>query len=187
MAELPDDVVDELERLTRLARRATDPDETALYREARDELAAGHGFTTRIRDEDDTLVAYPDEWVEDGIVHVDRIDDTSRAAERPLTARGDEDDWEETEAHNASLVEAIADEHGAVHAANARAFADYMGNHYVARVDEANPAQVEAFLGDYYPRNAWPSAEEKSKIESSLERLFDVADVDEPPITAVRR
>ena len=177
---LPDDVVDEAERLTRLARNAVDEDEAAAYERHREDLLSGHEFTARIRDEDDVLVLHPDEWVEDGVIRVERIDDTDRAVEVPLSAPGDEDDWEAVEAHNAALVESVADAHGAVHGANCRAFADFLGNHYVRRVEDTTAAEVEVFLSEYYPRNAWPSEDQHEKITQSLELLFEEVDADMP-------
>jgi hypothetical protein len=176
---LPGDVVAEAERLTRLAREATDPGEVDACRRERDDLVADHGYTTRLRDDDDTLVFYPTEWVEDGEVRFDRIDDTARAVEVPLSGTGD-DEWETVEAYNAALVEEVRAEHGPVHGANARAFADFLGNHYLARVDEATARHVREFLEEYYPRNAWPSDDQRTAVETSLSLLFEVAGVDVP-------
>lgn len=178
--ELPENVVDEAERLTRLAREAVDEGEEAAYERHRAELLGDHGFTARIRDEDDVLVLHPGEWVEDGVIRVERIDDTDRAVEIPLSGAGDETDWGAVEEHNAALVEAVAEEHGAVHAANCRAFADFMGNHYVRRVEDATGDMVRTFLEDYYPRNAWPSERQRDVVEQSLDVLFEAADADVP-------
>ncbi|SFL02657.1 hypothetical protein SAMN04487950_2029 [Halogranum rubrum] len=184
--ELPDDVVDEAERLTRLARNAVDDDEAAAYDRHREELLSEYGFTARIRGEDDVLVLHPAEWVEDGAIRVERIDDTGRAVEVPLSAPGDEDDWEAVEAHNATLVERVADEHGEIHAANCRAFADFLGNHYVRRVEDTTAAEIDVFLSEYYPRNAWPSERQRDVVEQSLELLFEVVDVNVPGRSRVR-
>jgi hypothetical protein len=177
---LPSDVVAEAERLTRLAREATDPGEADACRRERDELVAANGYTTRLRDDDDTLVLYPAEWVEGGEVRFDRIDDTARAVEVPLSRAGDDDQWEAVEAHNAALVEQVREDHGPVHGANARAFADFLGNHYLARVDETTARQVREFLAEYYPRNAWPSDDQRAVIEESLSLLFAAAGVEVP-------
>ena len=56
MPELPDDLIDEVERLTRLARRAVDEDEAAAYEKRRRTLLDDYEFTARVREEDDTLV-----------------------------------------------------------------------------------------------------------------------------------
>lgn len=180
MGELPDDVVEEAERLTRLAREAIDEQEETAYERHRGELLATHEFTARIREEDDVLVLHPDEWVEDGVIRVERIDDTDRAVEIPLSGPGDETEWGAVEEHNATLVEEVAAEHGAVHAANCRAFADFMGNHYVRRVEDATGSMVETFLQEYYPRNAWPSERQRAVVEQSLDVLFETADADVP-------
>ncbi|WP_101296275.1 DUF7108 family protein [Halegenticoccus soli] len=186
MAELPPDVIEEAERLTRLARSAVDGNERDAYESRRSDLLEEHGYAARIRPEDDVLVLHPSEWVVDGTIRVDRIDDTDRAVERPLSASGDEDDWEAVEAHNAAIVAEIAAAHGDVHGANARAFADFMGNHYVRRVEDATAEEIAVFLEEYYPRNAWPTAEEKSVIAESLELLFAAADADVPGFAARR-
>lgn len=186
---LSDGVVEEVERLTRLARRAADPAERAAYEERRERLLAARGFEARVREADDTLVCYPANWLDDaGVVRTDRIETTDRAVEIPLSGPGDPEEWEAVEADNAALVSAVAeaaDEAGAAHAANARAFADFMGNHYAKRIPRATPAEVEEFLAEYYPRNAWPSDRERALVEDSLRLLFETADVDPSPITGV--
>lgn len=178
--DLPDRVVEEVERLTRLARAATDEAEADAYLADRDERLDAHGFVARVREADDTLVLHPAEWVADGTARVDRITDTARAVERPLSGAGDPDDWTAVEEHNAALVARVADEYDAVHAANARAFADFMGNHYARRVEDASADEVSEFLSEYYPRNAWPSKEQREAVESSLRYLFACADAPFP-------
>lgn len=194
--DIPVDAVAEVERLTRLARAAADrgdveaptgevaegPDEATLYLRRRDELLAAHGYTNRLRESDDTLVLYPEEWVEDGTVQIDRIDDTERAVECSLSGPGDEDAWADVEAHNAALVADVAETAGEEHAANARAFADFMGNHYSKELERATPGEIREFLTDYYPRNAWPSEEQAALVEASLKELFGAAGVEPPAI-----
>ncbi|WP_372910182.1 rnhA operon protein [Salinigranum sp.] len=178
--DLPDDLLDEVERLTRLARDVPNPDEAAAHRNRRDELLAEHDYTARYREEDDTLVLNPADWFEDGVAHIDRIDDLSRAVELPLSGAGADDEWRAVETANAALVEQVHEEHGAIHGANARAFADFLGNHYTRRVEAASGHEVKEFLEEYYPRNAWPTAEQKAVVEESLRLLFDVAGCDRP-------
>jgi hypothetical protein len=177
---LPEGPIEEAERLTRLARDVSDPAEAAAHRERRDELLAEHGYAARYRAEDDTLVLNPAEWFEDGVVRTDRIEDLSRAVERPLSDAGADDEWRAVEEHNAALVERVDARHGPVHAANARAFADFMGNHYTRRVETASRRELREFLDEYYPRNAWPSERQKTVIDESLRLLFETADVDVP-------
>jgi len=172
---LPEPVVDEAERLTRLARNTAD-DEAAAYRAQRGETLDEHDYTARVRDEDDTLVLYPDAWLDGETVRLERVEDTDRAVEVPLSGTNGEDAWPEIEAHNADLVAAVADEHGAVHAANARAFADFMGNHYLARIESATADQVTEFIEEYYPRNAWASSAQREVVDASLEYVFGAAD-----------
>jgi hypothetical protein len=166
--DVPKDAVDEAERLTRLARNATDPDAADLYRRRRDELAADNDYTPRIREEDDTLVLYPSEWMEDGTVQLGRIEETDRAVEVSLSGPGDADRFDEIEAANDAIVDRIESEHGPDHAANVRAFADFMSNHYVRRVTDATDAEREEFRTEYYPRNAWPSADQRELLDRSL-------------------
>lgn len=193
--DVPIDVVAEVERLTRLARNAADradltaptgetpdgPDEPTFYLQRRDELLAAHDYESRLREADDTLVLYPSEWVEDGTVQFDRVDDTDRAVECSLSGPGDEDAWADVEAHNAALVAEVAETAGDDHAANARAFADFMGNHYAKEVERATGEEVREFLTEYYPRNAWPSAAEASLVDESVRKMFEAAGV-EPPV-----
>jgi transcription elongation GreA/GreB family factor len=180
MAELPEDVVRETTRLTRLAREAVDENEAAAYRRRRDQQVAEYGFLARERERDETLVLYPTEWVADGVVRTERIDDLDRGVEIPLEGSDEAASWESVEAHNAALVEAVEADHGAVHAANARAFADFMGNHRARRVETATAADVREFLEEYYPRNAWPSDEQQAVVARSLQLLFDEADASMP-------
>jgi hypothetical protein len=178
--ELPEDLQKEAERLTRLARDVPDPAEAAAHRDRRDSLLEEYDYTARYREEDDTLVLNPAEWFEEGVVDVENIDDLSRAVERPLSGAGADDDWREVERHNAALVDRVDAEHGPVHAANARAFADFLGNHYTRTVDAVSGREIREFLDEYYPRNAWPTDEQKSVVEESLGLLFATADVELP-------
>ena len=185
MAELPDDVVREAERLTRLSRDATD-EAAAAYESRRDELLAERSFAARVRESDDTLVLHPAEWLEDGVVRVDRVDDTDRAVEVSLSGPGEGEAWDEAEAHNARLVAAVERDHGPVHAANARAFADFMGNHYARRMETATADELREFLTEYFPRNAWPSAEQREEVEASLALVFEAADAEMPEVSTDR-
>ena len=179
-SELPEPVVEEAERLTKLATASVDEEEADAYRADRDERLAEYDFSARVREDDDTLVLYPEEWLVDDTVRVERIDDTDRAVERSLSGAGDPDDWSAVEEHNAALVAAVADEHGEPHAANARAFADFMGNHYARPVEEATADELREFLTEYYPRNAWPSKEQREVVDTSLRYLFARADAPFP-------
>lgn len=182
--ELPVDAVDEAERLTRLARRATDDAESRAYERRRDDLLADHAFTARIRtdDGDDVLVLHPAEWHDDeaGVIRTERIEDTSRAFEVPLEGPGDPDDWDEIDAHNRELVERVRDDHGDVHGDNAAALADFGGNHYAKRLEELTDAELEEFRTDYFVRNAWPSAEQRAAIGESIVLVYETADTPVP-------
>lgn len=178
MGELPEAVTDEAERLTRLARAAADEAERRAYRRERTALLDEHGFTARVREEGtgEVLVCYPKEWVEDGKIRTERIADTGRAVERRLSGSGDPEDWETVAAHNETVAEHVAESHGAVHGANARAFADFMSNHYARRVESAGERARTEFLTEYFVRNAWPSDEQRAVVETSLSHVFAAAD-----------
>jgi hypothetical protein len=180
---LPDAVVDAAERLTRLARQATDETEVEAYRTDRDDTLAAHDYTARIREDDDTLILYPDEWLDGDTVQLNRIDDTDRAVEIPLSGAGD-DTWAAVESHNAALVDAVGEAHGPIHEANARAFADFMGNHYCRRIETATADHLAEFREEYYPRNVWADADQQAALDASLEYLFGVADTECPERSA---
>jgi hypothetical protein len=175
MTDLPDNIVDETERLTRHARDAPGEDEADAARARRDELLTSHGFIAREREEDATLVLYPDDWVEDGDVQLERIEDTDRAIERSLEAPGDETSWESVEEHNRSIVEQIEEQYGEVHGKNAATFADFMGNHYSKPIEKTTQTMREEFLTEYFPRNAWPSQKQRTVIEQSVELTLETA------------
>ncbi|WP_458206381.1 DUF7108 family protein [Haladaptatus sp. NG-SE-30] len=174
MAELPDETIEAAERLTHLERAAGE-EEAEAYRTERKRLLADHDFTARIR-EDDTrtvLVLHPDEWLDDGTIRVERIEDTNRAVEIPLDGPGDPDDWDEIDEHNRAVAREVRDSHGDVHGANAEAFADFMSNHYARPVESATETEVTEFCTEYFRRNAWPSAEQKEVVEKSVELVFE--------------
>jgi hypothetical protein len=172
---LPASVTEEAERLTRLAREAVDETEAAAYRAERADLLAAHDYTDRVREEDDVLVLYPDEWVEDGLVQTDRIEDTDRGIEINLEGPGGPDEWSDLAEHNLSIAEAVREEHGDVHGANAEVFAEFLNNHYAKPIEDATAAEKEEFLSEYYPRNAWPTDEQRAVIDESLSLVAEVA------------
>jgi len=176
--ELPKDVVQRAERLTRLAREAVDESEATAYREDRTELLAEHEFTARVREDDagETLVLHPDEWTEDGTIRTERIEDTGRAVELSLSGPGDPDEWDTVAEFNDAVVEAVREEHGAVHGATARNLADFMGNHYAKPIAEATPDELAEFREEYFVRNAWPTEEQQSALEESVRLTVEVAE-----------
>lgn len=182
MTELPDEVVDEAVRLTRLARAAVDDQEAAAYRAERAERLADHGYEARVRSEDDDaiLVCYPAEWLDDGVVDPAGIESLDRAIERRLSGTGDPDDWDSIYAHNHAVADTVRAEHGAVHGATAEAFADFMANHYARRIEAAGPRACREFLEEYLPRNAWPTDAQVDQARDSLQLVFEAAD-SEPP------
>ncbi len=182
--DIPADAVAEAERLTRLAREATDPAAARSYRDRRDALADVHDYTPRLREEDDTLVLYPSEWVEGGTVRFERIEDTDRAVEVSLSGPGDADRYREVAAYNDVVAEAVAETvETEAHAENARRFATFMSNHYVRPVDEATPETRAEFREEYLPRNGWPSDDQLAVVEKSLAVIAEVADaIDEADV-----
>lgn len=173
--DVPVEVVDEAERLTRLARRAEDDAAAAFYRERRDELVSDHDYVPRLREDDDTLVLYPDEWMADGTVRLDRIETTDRAVEVSLSGPGDADRYEEIAAYNDAVADAVADAHAEVHADTARTFAAFMSNHYVRPVDDATPEMRAEFREEYLIRNGWPTDEQLDAVDESLSVIESVA------------
>jgi len=180
MPELPDDVVSEARRLARLARDASEDAAADAYRDRLDELLAEHDRVTRVRDADATLVCYPADWAgDDGTVHPSDIEDPDRAVEVSLAGGGEQGDYEDAAERNAELVERVADEYGDVHAENAAAFAAFMDNHYARPMDTATDAEREEFREEFFPRNAWPSDEQRARLDESLDAVVAVAeDVD---------
>ncbi|WP_368408643.1 DUF7108 family protein [Halorussus salilacus] len=176
--DLPEETVDRAERLTRLAREAVDDAEAAAYREERAELLGDHGYTARVREDDpgETLVLHPDEWVDDGMIHPERVEDTSRAVERSLSGPGDPEEWDAVDEHNREVTDRVREAHGDVHGDNAAAFADFMSNHYARQVESATAEEIAEFLTEYYPRNAWPSEDQRAVVEESVELVFDAVE-----------
>jgi len=178
MPELPAETIDEAERLTRLARNAVDEAETTVYREQRAALLDEHDYTARVREDDtgDVLVCHPEEWVEDGVIRPERVEDTDRGVEIRLSGPGDPDEWQDVDAENRAVVERVRTEHGDAHAATAEALADFMGNHYAKPIDEATPQELEEFREDYFRRNVWPTEKQRALLEESVELTQKMAD-----------
>ncbi|MFW6317577.1 MAG: DUF7108 domain-containing protein [Halorubrum sp.] len=180
--DVPVEAVDEAERLTRLAREAESAEPTPeieeaadQYRERRDALAAEYGYTARVREEDDALVLYPDEWIDDGTVQLDRIEDTDRAVEVSLSGPGDADRYREVAAYNEAVAEEVAERAADVHAQTAETFAAFMSNHYVRPVDDATPEMRAEFREEYLIRNGWPTDEQLDAVDESLSVIESVA------------
>lgn len=182
MSDLPPDVIKRVERLTRLARDAVDPAESSAYRRERDELVAENEYTLRIREDDDAdvLVCYPSEWMEDGTVQTDRIDDVDRGVERRVSGAGDPDDWEAVADANDEIVEAVAQADEEVHAENVRALSTFASNHYAKPIRDLTRAELRGFTDEYLPRNAWPTDRQLATVEDSIERAFEKTEVSCP-------
>ncbi|MGM0447554.1 MAG: DUF7108 domain-containing protein [Methanobacteriota archaeon] len=186
--DVPVEAVDEAERLTRLAREAESAEPTPeievaadQYRERRDALAAEYGYTARVRDEDDALVLYPDEWMADGTVQLDKVEDTDRAVEVSLSGPGDADRYRAVAAYNEAVAETVAKRKAEVHAQTAETFAAFMSNHYVRPVDDATPAMRAEFREEYLVRNGWPTDEQLDVVDESLSVVESLAaEVDDP-------
>lgn len=177
---LPTDVIDRATTLTRRARGAVDGNEQRAYLEERDTLLDEHGYTARIRDGDtgETLVLYPEEWVEDGTVRFDRIEDTARAVERPISGPGSDADWDDIARHNRAIAARVRDRYGDVHGDTALAFADFMSNHYAKPIEMATTEEREEFRTEYFVRNAWPSERQRERVAESLRVITEVAEAE---------
>jgi len=177
MTDLPDESIEEAERLTRLARDAVDDGAATAYREERTALLDEHGYTARIRDDDtgETLVCHPADWVEDGVIRPDRVEDTDRGVEIRLSGPGDPEEWEAVETQNRAVVEAVREEHGEPHAETATALADFMGNHYGKPIADATTDELAEFREEYFPRNAWPTDAQRASLEESVQHAVDIA------------
>ncbi len=176
--DVPRDVIEEVERLTRLAREAVDDGAAVAYRERRADLLAEYDFTARVREDDDydTLVLHPEEWLDDGVVQMAEVEDVDRGIERPLGGPGDGEDWDAIAQRNRAIAETIAEEHGVVHGENAAALAAFMNNHYAKPIDAATDDEITEFVTEYFPRNAWPSDEQRDRIDRSVALTLDAAD-----------
>lgn len=179
---LPDAVIDDAERLTKLAINAIDDAEARAYRDDRDRRLARHDYTARVREDDtrDVLVCHPVEWVEDGQIRPERIDDLDRGIERALSGPGEGADWETVAAHNDELVATVADNEGEIHGENARALADFASNHYAKPIEELTREELLEFREDYFERNVWPSERQRTLLEESLRLVFEKTDVSFP-------
>jgi hypothetical protein len=178
---VPEETKAKVERLTRRARAAVDEREAAAYREEREQLLAEHGYTARVREDDRAvLVLHPAEWMDEGTVRPDRIDDIDRGVEIPLEGPGDDAEWEVVAEHNREVVETVREEHGPVHGANAEALADFCNNHYAKPVENLSPAEREEFLTEYYRRNVWPTDEQKAVVEESVSLAVEAASTEQP-------
>ena len=175
---LPEEVIDRAETLTRRIESAIDDNERDAYRREREELLDDHAYEVRVREGDtgETLVLYPEEWVEGGTVQVDRIDDTDRAVERPISGPGSGADWEAVDGHNREIAARVRDRHGEVHGETAVAFADFMSNHYAKPIERSTPGEREEFCDEYFPRNAWPTEKQRDRVADSLRLTLEVAD-----------
>ena len=175
---LPDGVIDRAETLTRRITNAVDDNERDAYRRERESLLEGHSYDVRVREGDtgETLVLYPEEWVEEGTVQIDRIDDTDRAIERPISGPGSGADWEAIDSHNRAIADRVRERHGEVHGETAAAFADFMSNHYAKPIGKSTPDEREEFRSEYFPRNAWPTEKQRDCVTESLRLTLETAD-----------
>lgn len=174
---LPPELRDTVRRLTRAARRADDPEDATAYRKRRDRLLDEREFTARIREEPtgDTLVCYPQEWIVDGTVETDAIDDPDRAVELRLSGVGDPDDWERVAASNERIAQTVGDRYGSVHGETAAALAAFASNHYAKPIEALTETELDEFRSDYFVRNSWPTAEQQAALEESIRHARQVA------------
>jgi len=176
--ELPEAVVEEARRLSRLAREAVDDGERAACERERDALVRKHAYEARVRKDDtgETLVLYPEEWVDDGTIARDEVEDTDRAVERSLSGPGDPERWSEVAEHNRAVAERVRAAHDEVHGETATALATFMSNHYAKRIEAATGDELREFREEYFPRNAWPSDEQARRLDRSIELVFEAVE-----------
>jgi hypothetical protein len=177
-APLPERAVDRAETLTRRARSAIDENERDAYLEERAQLLSAHGYDARVREGDTgaTLVLYPAEWLEAGTIQLDRVEDTDRAIERPISGPGSDADWETVDGHNRAIAARVRERHGEVHGETAAALADFASNHYAKPIEDVTPAEREEFRSEYFPRNAWPSELQCERVSESIRLAVEIAD-----------
>lgn len=181
--DLPESAVEEAERLTRLARRVPDDAEAEQYRERRAALLAEHDYAAVVREEqsDPTLVCHPIEWQDEaGAIDPALIDEIDRAAEVPLGGAGDPEAWDAVAEKNETVVGDVRATHGEAHAANAEAFAEYVSNHHAKPIAAVTAAELAWFREEYYPRNVWPTDEQRAALDRSLELVYEELDAPMP-------
>jgi hypothetical protein len=49
-----------------------------------------------------------------------------------------------------------------------------MGNYYLKKVTEATQEEKTEFKEEYYPRNVWPTEEQLSSLEDSIDILESI-------------
>ncbi|GGN13831.1 DUF7108 family protein [Halarchaeum nitratireducens] len=182
MPELSAETVAEAERLTRLALRASDPDEADAYRSERDALLAEAGYAAREREDGGTvtLVCYPEAWLDEaGTIRMDRFD-PEEAVERPLGGPGDPDEWDEVATHNRGIARAVHEAHGSVHGETVTALADFASNHYAKPIEALTRDELDEFREEYLVRNAWPSDAQLDRLSESLRYAFALVDEEVP-------
>lgn len=160
-----------VEEVIRLTREALAGDEEA--RMERDEFVQRHGYRARYREDDRVLVLYPDDWVEDGEVVLDEVEDVDRALEVDLER---EMEWRDAHRENEEVLREFEERFDDWQAYNARAFTEFLENHYSTSIHGATERLVEEFLGEYYPRNVWPPEEAEGCVEESVELLLETAE-----------
>jgi hypothetical protein len=175
---LPETVQDRAETLTRRAREAVDENEREAYLEHRDALLADYDYDARVREGDtgETLVLYPAEWLDDGTVQIERVENTDRAVEVALSGPGSGADWAAIDEHNREIADRVRAEHGDVHGDTAEAFAAFMSNHYAKPIERATAAERTEFREEYVRRNAWPTDEQLAALEESLRLVLETAE-----------
>lgn len=145
-------------------------DEEVLER--RDRLVRSHGHRARLRLDDMVLVLYPEEWVEDGEVRFEEVEDVDRALEVELEP---EKEWGEAHSENKELLSEFGERVEDHHVYNARVFTEFLENHYSISVMDARQEHVNEFLEEFYPRNAWPSRQARVCVDESVEMFLEFA------------
>ncbi len=159
--------------MTRLAREVVDDAEADAYRTERDEILAEYDYTARIRNDEtgDVLVCHPVEWVDDGVIRPERVDDIDRGVEIRLSApatrtSGQRSRW------NRAVVDAVTV--AQVRHTRTRSCSLIQGitTRNRSRRRRRRNSGVSRRL---CPRNAWPTAEQRSVLDQSIRLTVEEA------------
>lgn len=175
--ELPLAIREEILQLAREER--TSPfDGRKTLRAEREKLLTEYGFSSRFREDEGgvVLVCFPTSWLKDGKLDRESVSDLDRAVELPITGSDDPATWREIARENERIAEAVNNRHGETHGKNAASFADFMNNHRARPIHRATEDDIAEFLTDYFPRNVWPSPEQKHAIDESIRLAMIIAE-----------
>jgi hypothetical protein len=168
---LPSSVQEKVVSLTRRSRRESNDN----HLNRRDQILDKYDLEARVRDEDDTLVIYPTEWIDsNGNIDFSEVDDKNNAIEISLSGPNKDADWEEVYQYNMRIVSRVRDEFGDVHAKNIEEFGEFLANHYLKKITEATEEEKKDFMNEFFVRNVWSTDKQESVLDDSLEIVEEV-------------